>query len=280
MAKILVTDDERLARGMIVMILKSQGHEVHEAMDWPSTLHAVVKDPPDLLILDVTLPGLQGYEIAERLRGAFTGNLPIVLCSGAQAVELQDLAREVGTEHFFRKGSSATEVREVIEAALDAVGNLAPPRPDAFDFAGAEEAPPESTAGLLSALRTTSQDDRIGVVLVEDDGPFVRIARAALEAAGFRVRQAANVTEISLSMTLGCRILILGMSPERLREERVRDLLVNYPGVKPQGILWTDRPKLEVPPLLQEFRIGRYVGRSAPMEDLVAEVRTARKELA
>lgn len=278
MAKILVTDDERLARGMIVMILKSLGHEVVEAMDWPSTLHAVVQQQPDVLVLDVTLPGLQGDEIADRLQKAFTGALPIVLCSGAQAVELTKLAGEVGTPYFFRKGSSATEVREIIEQALETASGAA--RPETFAMPSIEDAASDVTAGMLSALRSSAGNDNPGVILVEDDGPFSRIARAALQAAGFRVRQAANVTEISLGMTLGCRILILGMGPDRLREERVRDLVLNYPGVKPQGILWTDRPKLEVPPLLQEFKVGRYVARDAPMAELVAEVRKAQQDLA
>lgn len=279
MAKILVTDDERLARGMIVMILASQGHKVVEAMDWPSTLHAVVTETPDLVVLDITLPGLRGDEIAERLRQSFSERLPVVLCSGAAEVELAELARAVGTPYYFRKGSSATEVREVIERALAAGASSAPPRPDTFSMSAAADAP-DSTAGLLSALQQTSDDSRTGVVLVDDAGPFGRIARAALEAAGFRVRMASNVTEISLGMTLGCRILVLGMNPDRLREERVRDLVVNYPGVKPQGILWTDRPKLEVPPLLQEFKATRYVARDAPMQELVAEVRKAQSELA
>jgi CheY-like chemotaxis protein len=278
-ARILVTDDERLARGMIVMLLKSQGHEVLEAMDWPSTLHAVVQHQPDLLILDVTLPGLQGDEIASRLQKAFTGNLPIVLCSGAASVELADLAKEVGTPSYFRKGSSATEVREVVERALKRVPP-GPPRSEAFTLPAEVELDTETTGGLLSALKRTAQDDKPGVVIVDDDGPFPRIARAALQAAGYQVRLASNVTEISLGMTLGCRILVLGMDPDRLRDERVRDLVVNYPGVRPQGILWTDRPKLEVPPLLQEFKVTRYVSRSAPMEELVEEVRKAEADLA
>src|SRR3970040_1205445 len=68
MAKILVVDDEPSIVNLVAAYLKPEGYEVYTAMDGPSGLKAARAFKPDLVILDVMLPGMDGIELLSRLR--------------------------------------------------------------------------------------------------------------------------------------------------------------------------------------------------------------------
>jgi CheY-like chemotaxis protein len=68
--KILVVDDCRDTARMMRVLLKRGGHEVGLAFDGPGALEAARSLPPDVVLLDVSLPGMSGPEVAEALRGA------------------------------------------------------------------------------------------------------------------------------------------------------------------------------------------------------------------
>ncbi len=66
--RVLVVDDNRDAATTLAMLLKTQQHEVHEAYDGLSALKAAIALKPDVILLDIGLPGINGYELAQRLR--------------------------------------------------------------------------------------------------------------------------------------------------------------------------------------------------------------------
>src|SRR5512146_3286443 len=68
MAKILVIDDEPSIETLVTAYLKPEGHEVYRAADVPSGLKAARALKPDLVVLDVMLPGMDGIELLSRLR--------------------------------------------------------------------------------------------------------------------------------------------------------------------------------------------------------------------
>lgn len=266
--RVLVVDDERLARGIVCHILRSCGYQVTEAMDWPSTLHAVVTETPHVVILDVNLPGLNGDEIAGMLDRTFSRSLGLVLYSGMEPADIARLAARVGTPYYFRKGGSATEIRETIEKVLSDPAHARTSRPGL-----AEDLPPP-VSQLLPLLKK-EDDGRPGVLVIDDQPVFGRLARVGLEAAGFHVRLATNRTEASLGLSCGARVAVLGMSPAKLEEFEIAPLLHNFPGPKRVGILWSDLPTLEVPGVLAELRITRFLARDSAISKLVDEVRKA-----
>jgi CheY-like chemotaxis protein len=67
--KIVVVEDNADIRKMVVDILRKLGHEVWTASDGPAGVEVIVQKAPDLAIVDIGLPGFDGYEIARRIRG-------------------------------------------------------------------------------------------------------------------------------------------------------------------------------------------------------------------
>jgi CheY-like chemotaxis protein len=66
--RILVVDDNVDAAESLAMLLRQAGHEVRVAYDGPATLDAVDADPPDIVFLDIGMPVMNGYEVAEQIR--------------------------------------------------------------------------------------------------------------------------------------------------------------------------------------------------------------------
>jgi CheY-like chemotaxis protein len=78
---ILIADDEELVRTSLRRMLEQSGYTVEEAQDGEAALSALAQREPDVLVLDVAMPGLDGVDVVKRLR-ARGSTLPIVLCSG------------------------------------------------------------------------------------------------------------------------------------------------------------------------------------------------------
>jgi CheY-like chemotaxis protein len=82
-ARILIVDDEPDVRYLIRLILESVGHTVTEARHGAAGLTSVKSAPPDLVITDVMMPGMNGVEFIERLRSdPDTSAIPILVVSG------------------------------------------------------------------------------------------------------------------------------------------------------------------------------------------------------
>lgn len=80
--RVLVVDDSEDAAFALAMLLREWGHEVATAGDGPSALAAVAQHHPDIVLLDIGLPGMSGYEVAARLRASGETHLKIVAVSG------------------------------------------------------------------------------------------------------------------------------------------------------------------------------------------------------
>ncbi|MBW3664912.1 MAG: response regulator [Actinobacteria bacterium] len=80
--RILVVDDDASIRDMLEMVLTLEGFEVHTAADGLSAIEQAKALKPDVIVLDIMMPGLSGREVAELLRQApQTADTPIIFCS-------------------------------------------------------------------------------------------------------------------------------------------------------------------------------------------------------
>jgi CheY-like chemotaxis protein len=97
MAKILVVDDEADIVRVVVKLMSARGHEVSTAADGLEALAKVGAERPDVIILDLNLPNMDGFEVCRRLKSdPATRSIPIVMMTAAY-VSLDDARR--GEDH-------------------------------------------------------------------------------------------------------------------------------------------------------------------------------------
>jgi len=111
---VLIVDDHAGFRSSAHMLLEAEGFEVvGEAADGESALELVAQSRPDLVLLDVQLPGIDGFEVTRRLRA--NGDEPaVILVSSRDSGDYGTLAEESGAAGFVSKG-------ELSGAALEAL---------------------------------------------------------------------------------------------------------------------------------------------------------------
>jgi CheY-like chemotaxis protein/two-component sensor histidine kinase len=119
--RILVVDDESDAALSLAMLLETMGHETCTATDGPDALQTVASFRPQVVILDLGLPGMDGYEIARRLRRARSHqSLLLVALTGYGQEENRRRSQEVGIDNYLTKPVDDNALESLIE-------NFAPP---------------------------------------------------------------------------------------------------------------------------------------------------------
>jgi two-component system CheB/CheR fusion protein len=101
--RVLVVDDNEDAARSIGYLLEMTGHEVTLAFDGPDALVLAAAAPPDLVLLDIGLPGMDGYTVAAQLRAAGHGRATLVALSGYGQDEHLRRSREAGFDHHLVK---------------------------------------------------------------------------------------------------------------------------------------------------------------------------------
>lgn len=118
MARILIVEDEPDIRALLKRSLELEGHRVSEATKGEDGLMMASSGAPDLIILDVMLPGMSGGEVIERLRKAIdTSRIPVILITASSQAE-ESLRWQVGTANTFGKPFIPEEVVDRVAAIL------------------------------------------------------------------------------------------------------------------------------------------------------------------
>ena len=117
--KILVIEDDLSASRLLEFILEHHGYQVLTASDGVVGLTLAQRDKPDLIILDVMLPGIDGFEVCHRLRlEPETAWIPILMLS-AKAQEIdKDTGLKVGADDYLTKPADPSEIVKRVESLL------------------------------------------------------------------------------------------------------------------------------------------------------------------
>lgn len=139
MAKLLLAVDpaSAQARGPLRPCLEAAGHEVSEVADGPRVLAAMRATPPELLVLDTALPGLDGFQVLQRLcRGDNPTRVPIVVLSAVAPVLARHLVESLGVAAYLHKPVACQALCDAVTAALGPARTL--PRRNTGVWAEAE----------------------------------------------------------------------------------------------------------------------------------------------
>jgi DNA-binding NtrC family response regulator len=149
-ARILVVDDEADIRGLLKEILSEEGYEVEVAADAAQARVSRARQAPDLVLLDIWMPGVDGITLLREWSTTATDGCPIVMMSGHGTVETAVEATRLGAFDFVEKPLSLAKLLRTVERALDAGRK----RRASGRLLAAAAASPVGKSRLIQQLRT------------------------------------------------------------------------------------------------------------------------------
>ncbi len=115
---VLVVDDVEANIDLLMAALGDE-YDISVALSGESALELIEESPPDLILLDIVMPGLDGYEVCQRLkRDPATAEIPVIFLTSMDVVEQKTRAFELGAQDFVTKPFEAREVRARVRTHL------------------------------------------------------------------------------------------------------------------------------------------------------------------
>jgi two-component system cell cycle response regulator DivK len=117
--KILIVDDNQDSRELVVKVLKNKGYKTIEAVDGEEALERAAAEGPDLILMDRSIPKIDGYEVTRRLKSQeeFKG-IPIVALTAHAMKGDREKALEAGCDGYISKPINVRELPELIRSYL------------------------------------------------------------------------------------------------------------------------------------------------------------------
>jgi DNA-binding response OmpR family regulator len=219
-----VVDDDNALRASISRILEEEGYTVDSAADGAAALTIVERDPPDAILLDVMMPGMNGRQFLHELRTASDGpHIPVVVMTALQG--LHDRAIEYGADDLVQKPFDVDELLNKVALALFRSG----------EYDTLTDRPPASAAGNAPAPTGEPARELRGVILVlDEDKESLAKLDGQLGDHGFTVVSMSRATDelTRLALVLDPKAIALALrGPEpmaldalrRLRNDRALD---------------------------------------------------------
>jgi two-component system cell cycle response regulator len=118
-SKILIVDDEPLNVKLFAAALNSDGYEIIRAFNGEQALKKVDEELPDLVLLDIMMPDIDGFEVTRRLKGNFeTRDIPIILITASDAADYKAIGHEAGADEFLNKPIQAIELKSRVKSLI------------------------------------------------------------------------------------------------------------------------------------------------------------------
>ena len=114
--KILIIDDEKLLVRSTCLVLEHYGYAPRGASDGEEGLRAACEFEPDVILLDIMMPGMDGWQVLQKLKESeSTRNIPVIIFTAREYSNGRALAREKGAADFIAKPFEPVELSSIIE---------------------------------------------------------------------------------------------------------------------------------------------------------------------
>lgn len=124
MASVLVVDDDATVREVVATYLRANRHDVVEVADGESAIEAMARNPADLLVLDLMLPGVDGLEVCRRVRQI--REVPIIMLTALGSETDRVVGLQLGADDYVTKPFSPRELALRVESVLRRTSGRAP----------------------------------------------------------------------------------------------------------------------------------------------------------
>jgi DNA-binding response OmpR family regulator len=115
--KIIVADDDRDTVDMLAVLLRHEGHDVHRVYEGKDVLPLARLVRPDVIIMDIVVPGMSGYAVAQEMRHSFTeAKRPVMIAISGFWKERSDrrVAQQSGFDHYLMKPCEPGDIFAVL----------------------------------------------------------------------------------------------------------------------------------------------------------------------
>lgn len=216
--KILVVDDDIDSLKLIGLMLQRQGYEVVAANAGHQALMKAQAERPSLIILDVMMPDMNGYEVCRRLRAnPDTKAIPIIMFTAKTMIDDKVAGFEAGADDYLTKPTHPSELASRVKAVLARAAAAHPPR---RQEAAASRGMAIGVLGAKGGVGTTTIALNIGAALVQSgkDSPIV---------ADFRPGSGSMGLFLGLGRSSGMANL-LSKAPNEIRPQNVENELITH----------------------------------------------------
>ena len=117
---VLIVEDEEMLRKLETIVLKLRGYDVIAVSNGQAALDALTGQKPDLVLLDVMLPGIDGFDICQHIKNTpSTKDIPVILLTAKKTEEDMKMGFQVGADEYFTKPFRSAALVEGINKLLN-----------------------------------------------------------------------------------------------------------------------------------------------------------------
>lgn len=231
--KILIIDDDLDTLRLVGLMLQRQGYQISAATNGQQGLEKAFDEDPDLILLDVMMPDMDGYEVTRRLRqNPSTLETPILMFTAKTQLDDKVIGFEVGANDYLTKPTHPSELQARVRTLL---ARVADKRPTTGPLRDENRGYVISVLGARGGLGTTTMAMNLGAGLQSKTKSEVVVAEML-------PGQGALALDVGVTSNKGIVDLLSLTKLNELTHDRVRETLVSHgSGVK--LLLASDRPR-------------------------------------
>jgi len=117
-SRILIVDDSSMSRRIVRGILESEGHEVTEAADGMAALERFSLEKPDLVVLDMVMGGMYGFDVLQKLR-QIDGQAKVIVATADIQRSTREMTEQAGSRGFLTKPIKKEELLSLVNSVLE-----------------------------------------------------------------------------------------------------------------------------------------------------------------